>query len=182
MTALPQGLTTGKWDIDTAHSEFAFRVRHAGISRVRGTFEVIGGSFEVGETFEDVKVEAFADAASIDTGNEDRDAHLQQADFFLAEEHPRLSFESTEIKPEDDEEFKLIGDLTIRGVTKSVEFEAAFNGAAEDPYGRTIAGFEAKARVDRRDFGMAFDGAMPGGDKLVGNRIDILIELEAVKA
>lgn len=182
MAALPAGLTAGTWNIDPSHSEFAFRVRYAGVSRVRGSFDVIGGSFTVGESLEELSVSAHADTASVDTGNADRDAHLQQADFFLAEEHPRLTFASTSAVLGADGEFTLVGDLTIRGVTKSVEFAASFNGAAEDPYGQTIAGFDASAKVDRRDFGIAFDAAMPGGDLLVGNRVDILIELEAVKA
>lgn len=182
MTALPAGLTAGTWNVDASHSDFAFRVRHAGVSRVRGSFDVIGGSFTVEDTFESLSVTAHADAASVDTGNADRDAHLQQGDFFLAEEHPQLTFTSTSVVPGDDDEFTLDGDLTIRGVTKSVKFNATFNGAAEDPYGRTIAGFEASAKIDRRDFGIAFDAVMPGGDLLVANRVDILIELEAVKA
>src|SRR5690625_3557091 len=118
MTALPQGLTAGTWNIDPVHSEFTFTARHAGVSKVRGHFEEIAGTVSIGDSLEDSSVTAEADASSVSTRNEQRDGHLKSGDFFLAEEHPKLEFKSTAIKADDAEEFEVVGELTLRGVTK----------------------------------------------------------------
>ncbi|WP_029088872.1 YceI family protein [Brevibacterium album] len=182
MTALPAGLTAGTWNVDGVHSEFAFVARHAGVSKVRGTFEVIGGAIEVGETLEESRVTAEADAASITTGNEQRDGHLQSGDFLLAEENPKIVFTSSAIENVDGPEFDLRGTLSMRGVEQEVVFKAEFNGVAEDPYGNTVAGFSATATVNRKDFGMSFEAVLKGGELLVSDKVAISIEIEAVRA
>lgn len=180
MTALPTNLTAGTWTIDGVHSSFDFSVRHSGVSKVKGTFTGISGAIAVGDTFEDSSVEAAADVASVTTRNEQRDGHLQSGDFFLAEEYPKLTFKSTEIKDFDGEDFTLVGDLTIRGVTKSIEFDAEFTGVStggEAP----VAGFEASASINRKDFGLNFNVVLPGGDLLVGDKVKIEINIEAAQ-
>lgn len=182
MTALPNNLTAGTWNVDTVHSKFAFIARHAGVSKVRGQFDVIGGEIVVGDDFESSTVAAEADATSISTGNEHRDGHLQSGDFLLAEENPKVTFESTGISNFDGEEFDLTGTLTMRGVSKEVTLKAEFGGAAEDPNGNTVAGFSASGRINRKDWGMDFEAVLKGGELLVSDRITLEIDIEAVKA
>lgn len=181
MSNLPAGLTAGTWNVDASHSDFAFTVRHAGVTKVRGNLYGIEGSVVFGDDFESTSVQASADATTISTNNEQRDGHLQSADFFLAGEHPRVSFTSTSVSNFDGETFDLAGDLNIRGVSKAVTFKAEFNGSNEDPYGNTVAGFSATASINRKDFGMEFNATVPGGDLLVGDKVKIDIELEVVK-
>jgi polyisoprenoid-binding protein YceI len=182
MTALPQGLTAGTWNIDPVHSEFTFTARHAGVSKVRGHFEEIAGSVSVGETLEDSSVSAEANAESITTRNEQRDGHLKSGDFFLAEEHPKLTFQSTAVKADASDEFEIVGELTMRGVTKEVTFSTEFAGVATDPNGNQVAGLSASANVNRKDFGMTFDAVLGGGELLVSDKIKIELELELVRA
>lgn len=182
MTALPQGLTAGTWNIDPIHSEFTFTARHAGVSKVRGLFEEIGGSVDVGETLKNSSVSAEALVDSISTRQEQRDGHLKSGDFFLAEEHPKLTFTSTAIKASDSEEFETVGELTMRGVTKEVAFKTEFGGAATDPNGNQVAGLSATATVNRKDFGMSFEAVLGGGELLVSDKVKIELELELVKA
>ncbi|MCQ9368445.1 YceI family protein [Brevibacterium sp. 50QC2O2] len=181
MTALPTNLTAGTWNIDPVHSSFGFSVRHSGVSKVRGEFEDIAGTIEIGEQFEDTTITASAKIDSVNTKNEQRDGHLKSGDFFLAEEYPEMTFAATQIKDFDGEDFVLVGDLTIRGVAKSVEFAASFNGVSTG--GETpVAGFEASATINRKDFGLSFDVVLPGGDLLVGDKVKISIDIEAAKA
>lgn len=182
MTALPQGLTAGTWNIDPVHSEFTFTARHAGVSKVRGHFEEIGGAVSIADSLEHSSVTAEATASSISTRNEQRDGHLKSGDFFLAEEHPKLSFKSTAIKANGAEEFETVGELTMRGVTKEVAFATEFAGVATDPNGNQVAGLSATATVNRKDFGMSFDAVLGGGELLVSDKIKIELELELVKA
>ncbi|MCF2588372.1 YceI family protein [Brevibacterium sp. UCMA 11752] len=182
MTALPQGLTAGTWNIDPVHSEFTFTARHAGVSKVRGHFEDIAGTVNVGENLEDSTVTAEADVESISTRNPQRDGHLKSADFFEAETNPKLTFKSTGINAASNDEFELIGDLTMRGVTKEVAFATEFSGVATDPNENQVAGLSAVAKVDRKDFGMEFNAVLGGGELLVSNKIKIELELELVKA
>lgn len=182
MTALPNNLTAGTWNIDAVHSKFAFIARHAGVSKVRGQFDVIGGEVVVGEDFESSTVSAEADASSITTGNEHRDGHLQSGDFLLAEENPKVIFESTGISNFDGEEFDLTGKLTMRGITKDITLKAEFGGAAEDPNGNIVSGFSATGRINRKDWDMNFEAVLKGGELLVSDTITIEIDIEAVKA
>ena len=182
MTALPQGLTAGTWNIDPVHSEFTFTARHAGVSKVRGHFEDIAGAVNVGETLEDSTVAAEANVESITTRNPQRDGHLKSGDFFEAEKNPKLTFTSTGIKATSGEEFELLGELTMRGVTKEVAFTTEFSGVATDPNGNQVAGLSAAANIDRKDYGMEFNAVLGGGELLVSNKIKIELELELVKA
>ena len=182
MTALPTNLTSGTWNVDALHSTFGFIARHAGVSKVRGQFEVIGGTLEVADEFENSSVSAEADASTITTGNEQRDGHLQSGDFLLAEEHPKVVFQSTAIKNFDGEEFDLEGTLSMRGVSKPVAFKAEFSGATEDPNGNMVAGFSATAKINRKDWDMNFDAVLKGGELLVSDKITLEIDIEAVKA
>lgn len=182
MTALPQGLTAGTWNIDPVHSEFTFTARHAGVSKVRGHFEDIAGVVNVGEALEDSTVSAEADVESITTRNAQRDGHLKSGDFFEAENNPKLNFTSTAINASSGGEFELVGDLTMRGVTKEVAFTTEFGGVATDPNGNQVAGLSASANIDRKDYGMEFNAVLGGGELLVSNKIKIELELELVKA
>ncbi|MYM19433.1 polyisoprenoid-binding protein [Brevibacterium sp. 5221] len=181
MSTLPTGLTAGTWNIDGAHSDFAFTARHAGVSKVRGNIYGIEGVLEIAEDFTASSVRASADAATVSTANEQRDEHLKSGDFFLASEHPQITFASTAITGVEGPEFTLEGTLTLRGVERPVSFKAEFNGANEDPYGNTVAGFSATTAISRKDFGMSFDAKLPGGDLLVSDKIQLAIEIEAVK-
>ncbi|WP_349829514.1 YceI family protein [Brevibacterium litoralis] len=181
MTALFAGLTSGTWNLDALHSEFGFVARHAGVSKVKGKFEDIAGVLTVGEDLESTTVSAKAQATSITTGNEQRDGHLQSDDFFLASEHPEVTFESAAFENIDGEEFDLRGTLTMRGVSKEVVFSGEFNGVANGPDGNPMAGFSFQATVNRKDFGMKFDVALGGGELLVSDKIKLVIEVEVLK-
>ncbi|MFC9443524.1 MULTISPECIES: YceI family protein [Brevibacterium] len=182
MTALPKGLTAGTWNIDPNHSEFTFTARHAGVSKVRGNFEDISGTVEVGDSLEDSSVTAEAVVESINTRNSQRDQHLKTSDFFAADEHPKLTFKSTGVKAESGDDFELEGELTMRGVTKQVAFDSEFHGVATDPMGNEVAGLTASATVDRKEFGMEFSAVLGGGELLVSDKIKIVLDLELTKA
>ncbi|RBP66320.1 polyisoprenoid-binding protein YceI [Brevibacterium sanguinis] len=181
MTALPQGLVAGTWTIDPIHSEFTFTARHAGVSKVRGHFEEISGTVTVGATLEESSVTAEAVVESISTRNEQRDGHLKTGDFFAADQFPTLNFTSTEVRPRSGDEFDLVGELTMRGVTKEVVFTTEFGGVATDPNGNLVAGLSAEASVNRKDFGMEFNAVLGGGELLVSDKIRIALELELIK-
>ncbi|MGO2037068.1 MAG: YceI family protein [Brevibacterium sp.] len=182
MSALPKGLTAGTWNIDPVHSEFTFTARHAGVSKVRGQFEEIGGVVTVAENLEDSSVSAEAVVDSITTRNEQRDGHLKSGDFFQADQHPKLTFSSTTVKAESADEFEIVGELTMRGVTKEVVFATEFGGVATDPNGNQVAGMSASTTVNRKDFGMEFEAVLGGGELLVSDKVKIDLELELVKA
>lgn len=179
MSALPEGLKPGTWTIDPDHSEFGFTVRHAGISKVRGHFSDVEGKVTVGPDLSSSQVTATVDAGSFDSGSAGRDEHVRGADFFDVEKFPTLTFESTAVK-EDDGEFVLEGDLTIKGVTKPVAFDVAYSGTAVDPFGALRAGFEGQAQISRKDFGMTFNAPLDGGGVLVGDKVTIGLDLAAV--
>lgn len=182
MTALPQGLEAGTWTIDPVHSEFTFTARHAGVSKVKGHFEDISGEVTVGEGLEDSTVRAEAVVDSINTRNPQRDGHLKSSDFFAAQEFPTLNFTSTAVSAGSEEEFQLVGELTMRGVTREVVFDTEFGGVATDPNGNRVAGLSATATVNRKDFGMEFTAVLGGGELLVSDKIKIDLELELAKA
>lgn len=175
MTALPEGLTPGTWNLDPTHTSVGFMIRHAGISKVRGTFKDVTGTLTVGETLEDSTFAAEAKVDSIYTGVGDRDNHLKSDDFFSASSHPTLTFRSTEFTGDT-----LTGELTIKGVTKTVKFDVDYEGAATDPYGNYRAGFSGSAKVSRKDFGLTWNAALETGGVLVGDEVKIGIEAEFV--
>lgn len=175
------GLSQGTWSLDAAHSEVGFSVRHAGISKVRGKFTDLSATATVGDTTASSSVTATIKAASFDSGDANRDGHVRGADFFDVEQFPELTFASTSITG-SDEDYKLSGDLTIRGITKPVTFATEFNGVAVDPFGATRAGFSATTVISRKDFGLTWNAALEAGGVLVGDKVTLSLEVAFVRA
>ena len=171
------GLTTGTWNIDPAHSEFAFQVRHLMVSKVRGKFDEFNATLTVGDTLESTSVEAEVKMASINTGVGDRDNHLRTNDFFEVETYPTMTFKSTKVT-----ESSLTGDLTIKNVTKPVTFDVEFGGVGPDAWGGTRAGFEAVTEINRKEFGVDIEMPLQGGGVVVGDKVKIVLDLQFVKA
>ena len=170
------------WSIDSAHTEVNFAVRHMMISYVRGRFERLSGTVEFDEANPgNTAVELKIEAASINTKEEKRDAHLKSPDFFAAEQYPYLTFKSRRIEVKDASHARLIGDLTIRDMTREVSVDVEFNGSAKSPWGTTSAGFSAKTSIKRKDWGLNWNVALETGGWLVGDEVHISIELEIVK-
>jgi polyisoprenoid-binding protein YceI len=171
-----------KWKFDTAHSSVSFSVRHLMISRVHGSFKVWSGTLETDEVnLEEARLQASIDAASIDTREPQRDEHLRSADFFDAANHPQITFESTSVKKVDAQHYDVTGNLTIRGVTKPVTLDTEHFGRQKDPWGGERAGFSAKTSIDRRDFGLTFNMPLDGGGFVVGDKVEIVLDVQAVK-
>ena len=170
------------WLIDSAHTEVNFAVRHMMISYVRGRFERLSGTVEFDEANPvNTAVEVKIEAASINTKEEKRDAHLKSPDFFAAEEYPYLIFKSKRVEVQDATHARLIGDLTIRDVTREIALDVEFNGSAKSPWGTTSAGFSAKTSIKRKDWGLNWNVALETGGWLVGDEIHISLDLEIVK-
>ena len=178
--AIP-GYKAGTWVIDPTHSSVGFSVRHLMISKVKGTFDQFEATFVTGENPLDTKVSAIAQVASINTNEENRDGHLRTNDFFEAETYPTISFESTGVKVKDaaEGEYIVTGNLTIKGVTKSVDFDFEFGGFATDPYGNYKAAATAEAEINRNDFGLTWNAPLETGGVLVGEKVKITIDLQA---
>jgi polyisoprenoid-binding protein YceI len=171
-----------KWKFDTVHSNVSFSVRHLMISRVHGVFKTWSGNLETDDAHpENTKLTATIEAASIDTKEPPRDEHLRSADFFDAANHPTLTFNSTSVQKVDGEHFKVIGNLTIRGVTKPVTLDVEHFGRQKDPWGGERAGFSAKTAIDRKDFGLTFNMPLDGGGVVVGDKVEITLDVQAVK-
>jgi len=176
MSQLP---TPGTYVVDDSHSHVGFITRHLVASKVRGSFTDFEATIEIGESPETSKVSATVQAGSITTHNEARDGHLMSPDFLDLENHPTLDFVSTAIRPKGDD-FELVGDLTIRGVTKQVTWTLEFLGSSPSMVeGVTVVGFEAKVDIDRRDFNVNFDGALENGSLVVANKVTLVLEIEA---
>jgi polyisoprenoid-binding protein YceI len=175
------GYVAGTWTIDPVHSEVSFVVRHMMVSKVRGRFDKFEGTIVTAGNPLESTVTATVDVSSINTGQEQRDAHIRSADFFDAENHPAMTFTSTGVRPEGDH-FLLDGDLTIRGVTKPVTFRLEVSGFGPDAYGGTRAGFSAATEINRHDFGVSFNGPIPGvpGGVAVSDKVTINLEIEGV--
>jgi len=175
------GYVAGTWAIDPVHSEVSFTVRHMMVSKVRGRFDKFEGSFVTGADPAQSSVTASVDLSSINTGQEQRDAHIRSADFFEVEKYPEMTFVSTGVKAAE-EGFVLEGDLTLKGVTKAVAFDLEVNGFGPDAYGGTRAGFSAITQINRKDFGVSFDGPIPGvpGGAVVSDAITVNLEIEGV--
>lgn len=171
----------GTYVIDASHSEMGFIARHAMVTKVRGSFTEFEGTATSGENLENAQIDLKINVDSIDTRNEDRNGHLKSADFFDAENYPEITFHSTNVAANGDDALKVTGDLTIHGVTKSVELDFDFTGEAQDPWGQTRVGFEGKAVINRRDFGLEWNTALDGAGLLVSEKITLEIEISAVK-
>lgn len=174
--------TATKWVIDPMHSEVQFKVKHLVISTVSGFFKSFEGELITdGDDFENAEVNFSLDINSIDTNQSQRDEHLKSAEFFDAEKYPKISFKSTSLTKTDDEEYELTGDLTIKDVTKPVKLNAEFGGSAADFYGNTKAGFEISGKINRKDFGLTWDGVTEAGSIVVGEDIKLLINIQFTK-
>ncbi|MDQ6840392.1 MAG: YceI family protein [Actinomycetota bacterium] len=173
-------LTAGTWTIDPAHSEIGFSVRHLMVSKVKGTFKTFEGTVIVpAEDASATSVEVKVDMASVNTGEDNRDNHLRSGDFFSTEEFPHMTFNSTSVTKAGSD-FKAEGTLSIHGVAKPVTLDVEFNGVSPDPWGGTRAGFSATTEISRKEFGIDIDMPLEGGGVVVGDRIKILLEVEAV--
>jgi polyisoprenoid-binding protein YceI len=171
-----------KWKFDPVHSTVGFSVRHLMISRVHGVFKSWSGTLETDDAHpENTKLAATIDAASIDTKEPQRDDHLRSADFFDAPNHATITFQSTSVQKLNGDHYKLIGNLTIRGTTKPVTLDVEHFGRQKDPWGGERAGFSAKTTIDRRDYGLTFNMPLDGGGLMVGEKVDITLDVQAVK-
>lgn len=169
------------WTIDTAHSEIGFKVKHLVVSTASGKFTAFEGTVEASaDDFSDAKVSFSADIDSIHTGNEQRDGHLKSADFFDAEKFPKLSFKSTSVE-KDGDDFKITGDLTLKGVTKSIVVNAEFGGIEKSLYGQTVAGFEVTTKINRQDFGLTWSAVTEAGGLVVANDVKLHANIELIK-
>ena len=173
-------VTAGTWPADAVHSDVSFKVRHMAVGKAKGTFALKSATLVVDENGAH-SVTAEIDAASVDTKQEQRDAHVRSADFLDVENHPVLTFASTGIKSQDGDDFVLNGDLTIRGTTQPVELAVEFLGETVDAYGGTRAGFSAKTSISRKSYGVSFEAAFGAGNAVVADKVEIDLELEFVK-
>jgi polyisoprenoid-binding protein YceI len=175
------GYIAGTWAIDPVHSEVSFVVRHMMVSKVRGRFDKFEGTFTTAENPVESTVTASVDLSTINTGQEQRDAHIRSADFFEVEKYPTMNFASTALKAAE-EGFVLEGDLTIKGVTRAVAFNLEVSGFGPDAYGGTRAGFSATTVINRMDYGVSFNGPIPGvpGGVAVSENVTINLEIEGV--
>lgn len=178
-----------KWKIDPAHSEVSFKVKHLVISTVVGNFKAFDATIETSkEDFSDAVIKFEADINSINTKNEQRDGHLKSADFFDAENNPKMTFESTSVKKISDFEMQVKGNLTLRGITKEVTLDVIYNGTVSGFGDSTVAGFEVRGKINRFDYGLQWNAVTEAGGVVVSNevKIEILAEFnkvnEAVKA
>lgn len=174
-------MATTQWALDPTHSELQFKVKHLMITTVTGSLKSFGASLSSeGDDFENGSVSFEAEINSIDTGNTDRDNHLKSGDFFDAEQHPKVSFSSTSLV-KDGDDYIVNGDLTIKGITKSVKLNAEFGGIATDPWGNTKAGFTLSGKINRTDFGLTWNAALETGGVMVSEEVKIAGELQFVK-
>jgi polyisoprenoid-binding protein YceI len=173
------GYTAGTWTIDPVHSEVGFTVRHMMVSKVRGKFTNFSGEITTGASPLDSSVTADIELSSITTGNEQRDGHIRSADFFEVDTYPVMSYRSTGIRPQGSG-YVLDGQLTLKGVTRDVPLTLELNGFGPDAYGGTRAGFSATAEISRGDFGVNWNAAIEGGGVVVGDKVTIQLEIEAV--
>ena len=171
--------TAGTWDIDPVHSDVSFSVRHMMVSKVRGRFGEFSGQIVTGEDITGSSVQATIDATSIDTNNEQRDNHIRSADFFDVANHPTWTFASHAVRV-DDGDLLLDGELTIKGVTRPVTLTLQAEGFGPDAFGGTRAGFSASTTINRADFGVDISMPLDGGGVVVGDKVTINLEIEAV--
>ena len=175
-------MSTTKWALDNAHSEIQFKVRHLMVSWAHGNFKSFSADVQSkGDDFTTAKVKFTADVNSINTNNEQRDAHLKNGDFFDADKHPQIVFESESLEKVSDDEFKLHGYLTMRGNTKKIALNVEFGGIMQDPWGNTRTGFTVNGKINRKDFGVSFGGVTETGNVLLGDDVVINANVEFVK-
>lgn len=168
------------WQLDPTHTNVGFTVRHMVVAKVHGRFTGFAGKLTLGEDGSLIDASAEIEAESIDTQVEARDKHLRSADFFDVESHPKLRFQSSKVEKVGEDRYRVTGTLEIRGVAKEVVLDTEYLGRAKDPFGVERIAFSAKTSIDRRDFGLTWNQAMETGGILVGERVDIGLEIQAV--
>lgn len=169
-----------KWNLDTSHTSIDFKVRHMGIASVRGSLKVLSGSVETDEAGRPSKIEAVIDAASIATGEPQRDGHLRSADFLHAEQYPEIRFVSTQIEPLGGNRYRIQGNLTIRDITKPVTLEAEVSAPIKDPWGMQRVAASASGQINRKDWNLTWNQVLELGALLVGEEVKFNLEVEAV--
>lgn len=176
-------MTQAKWVVDPSHTLVEFSVRHMMFATVKGRFGTIDGAvFGNATDLAGAEIEMSLDAASVDTKEPNRDQHLRSADFFDVENHPKVLFRSAQVQPNGTNRYKLTGDLTIRGVTKQVEWDLDFNGHGKDPWGQERIGLSAETRINRKEFGLNWNAALEAGGFLVGDEVQIAVQMQAIKS
>lgn len=169
------------WEIDPSHSDATFSVKHMMFSTVRGHFNVLSGKLDIDEEHpENSWVEAQVDVTSVDTRSEQRDGHLRSPDFFDAEKYPTLTFKSTKVERVSGDQYRVLGDLTMHGVTKPVVFNAEYHGQGKNPWGMQVAGLSAKTKINRKEWGLNWNAPLETGGVLVSEDVNIEIDLEAI--
>jgi len=183
-TATTNPASTITWKLDPAHSSAEFKIKHMMISNVKGSFSGLSGTLVEHKTDDTLSsVEATVDIGTINTGDPQRDAHLKSGDFFEHEKHPHMTFKSTKVEKKAEDEYKVTGDLTLHGITKPVTFEAEGPSApAKDPWGNTRIGLSATAKINRKDFGLSWNAALETGGILVGEDVQIALEVQFIQA
>jgi polyisoprenoid-binding protein YceI len=174
------GYVTGRWAIDPVHSDVSFSVRHMMVSKVRGRFHGVDGFICLEDDPRESSVEAIIDMTTIDTGNTDRDDHIRSADFFEVEKFPTMTFRSTNVEVDGDQ-LCVVGVLHLHGESRPIVLHLEANGFTKDPYGAQRAGFSATTQINRKDFGISIDMPMDGGGVVVGDKINVALEIEAVR-
>ena len=180
-TAKSTLIPTGTWSVDPAHSSVGFSVKHLGIANVRGTFDEFEGKLEIGASDESARAYGTVKAVSINTNDAGRDEHLRSADFFGVEANPELRFESSAIRPVDEDTFEITGDLSMNGVTKPITLTAEIQGTETDPWGNERVALEVTGQLNRGDWNMTFNQALGSGNLLVGEKIKLSLDISAVK-
>ena len=173
-------IPTGSWNVDAAHSNVAFSVKHMGIANVRGTFKEFEGALEMVENLADCRAHGTVNVASIDTEEADRDEHLRSADFFNVAEFPEMTFESTRVEAIDSESSRVYGKLTMHGVTGEIKLDVHIQGTDTDPWGNTRAGLEVVGTLKRSDYDMKFNQALGSGNLLDRDKVGISMDISAV--
>lgn len=181
-TTLKKEITKTKWTLDPSHSELAFKVRHMMITNVKGEFKKVDAAIiSQGTDFSKSTIDVTVGAASISTGDDQRDGHLRSADFFEADKFPTISFTGTSFRKIDDDEYKLKGILEIKGVKKEVILDVEFGGINKDPWGNEKIGFSVAGKINRNDFGLTWNAALEAGGVLVSDEVKISAEVQFVK-
>ncbi len=181
-TATTTLVPTGTYTVDPSHSRVEFAVKHLGIATVKGSFGSFEGTLVIDGDLSSARAYGTVDAASLDTGDDKRDAHLRSPDFFETERHSQLSFASTAIRPLDEDRFEIVGDLTIRGVTRETVLRAEIQGAETDPYGNERVALEVRGELNRGDFGLTWNQVLGSGNLLVSEKVKLALDISAVKA
>lgn len=183
-TTAPAGArtTTTTWEIDPSHSDVSFGVKHMMVTTVKGSFTGVTGTLILDdENPANSSVTVEIDVATVNTRDEKRDEHLRSADFFDAEQYPKITFVSTKVEPKGGDKLRITGDLTIHGVTRPVVLEAEYQGRGTNPWGVEVIGYEAKTKISRKEFGLEWNVALETGGFLVGDEIKITLDIEAAK-